>query len=198
MSTDGQRSERRRQGRYEKNLTKGTGGVTRREIQEAEEELKQSSLERDTEPITTFAMMLDDWHSAEHAREGLKIQYDRTVELKRHGRQVDPDVLVKQYAEAKQDLLLIETQFVDFLKELDDEIQARQFLLGRHVVPNRGYLWRVPDDLAERLAEAAGFNLYDEETEEEEEGASAGQEAGQATALEQIETEEPERTPAEA
>lgn len=164
------RAEKRQDARAAKKDSRTVGGISYKELSEAEAELLGGSDARVTEPATTFGALLDDWHGAEATRESLRVQYARVVELKRRGRPLDPDKIVQQYAQAKQDIQMIEDQMVEFLKEIEDGV-TRQLLTGRHLIPNKGYIWEVPKALKSLLAKARGL-----EDEEEDPPSSDGTE----------------------
>ena len=150
------RAEKRRQDREKAKAGKTMAGLSRKQIEEAEEEMGrgiEEAVPDSDQPTTAFAMLLDDWHALDHTKEGLKVQYQRTVELKQLGRNVDPNALVKGFAEVKQELEMIESQMVDVLAGLETA-RAEQLLAERHLVPSKGYIWRVPAALKERLQAA--------------------------------------------
>ncbi len=169
MSTRKDRNQRatdRETARKERKENRTTEGITAKQLSEAEAELKGEADFRDADKETTFAALLDDYKGAEQTREGLRLQHQRTVELKTHGRKVDPSKIVTQYAQAKQTIQMIEDQMAAFLRTLEED-DVQEMLTNRHIVPDKGYIWDVPDDLVDRMEEALGLSESEVEVKEE-------------------------------
>ena len=148
MST---RGDQRRKARDEKKLARTVDGVTRQEQMDALAELEASLEEHKPREEVTFAVLLDDWLASEAALEALRVQYQRSIELRKHGRQVDPERIADRYAQEKQQRQLIEQQFVEFIEEMEDETKLRMFLSGQHLVINKGYFLSAPEELKHKL-----------------------------------------------
>ncbi|KKM77636.1 hypothetical protein LCGC14_1367980 [marine sediment metagenome] len=144
------RAERRRQQRGEK---KTSTGATRQQLREAEEELDSGTMTMEASHATTFSIMVSAWHMLEHQREGARVTYGRVKELKASGRDVQTDAIVKQYAEAKQELEILEDQMHKFLLEVaeDGEGEAEELVAMRHPVPGTGMTYKLPDQAADRI-----------------------------------------------
>ena len=145
------RAEERRQKRDKEKLARTTDGVSRKELLDALTELEASAEEHKPREEVTFAVLLDDWLASEASLEALRVQYQRTVELRKHGRQVDPEKVAERYAQEKQARELIEQQFGEFIEEMEDETKLRMFLSGQHLVINKGYFLSAPEELKHKL-----------------------------------------------
>ena len=148
MST---RPDQRRKARDEKKLARTLDGVTRQEQLEALAELEASSEDNKPREEVTFAALLDDWLASEASLEALRVQYQRSIELRKHGRQVDPEKIAERYAQEKQQRQLIERQFAEFIEEMEDDTKLRMFLAGQHLGINKGYFLSAPEELKEKL-----------------------------------------------
>ena len=139
-------------------------GVTRKEQLAALAELEASVEERKPREEVTFAVLLDDWMASESALEAIRIEYQRSVELRKHGRQVDLDKGAERYAQEKQRREVIEQQFAEFIEEMDDEFKLRGFLGATHLIINKGYFLAAPEELKEKLLamQAEGSPVVDE------------------------------------
>ncbi len=144
------RAERRRQQRGEK---KTATGPTRQQLREAEDELDSGTMTMEASHATTFSIMVSAWHMLEHQREGARVTYGRVKELKAKGREVQTDAIVKQYAESKQELEILEDQMRVFLKGVaeEDEAEAEELVVMRHPVPGTGMTYKLPDQAADRV-----------------------------------------------
>ena len=89
----------------------------------------------------------------EHQREGARVTYGRVKELKARGRELQTDAIVKQYAEAKQELEILEDQMRTVLQEVakDDQAEAEELVALRHPVPGTGMTYKLPDQAADRI-----------------------------------------------
>ena len=145
------RADQRRENRDRKKLTRTTDGVSRKELLDAMTELEASAEEHKPREEVTFAVLLDDWLASEAALEALRVQYQRSIELRKHGRQIDPEKIAERYAQEKQQLQLIEQQFEEFIEQMEDETKLRMFLAGQHLVINKGYFLSAPEELRDRL-----------------------------------------------
>lgn len=145
------RPDERRQKRHKERLSRTTDGVTKKELLDAMSELEASVEEHKPREEVTFAVLLDDWMASESALEALRIEYQRSVELRKHGRQVDLEKGAERYAQEKQRRRMIEEQFAEFIEELDDEFKLRGFLGATHLIINKGYFLTPPEELKERL-----------------------------------------------
>ncbi len=141
------RAERRRQQRGEK---KTSTGATRQQLREAEEELDSGTMTMEASHATTFSIMVSAWHMLEHQREGARVTYGRVKELKAKGRDVNTDAIVKQYAEAKQELEILEDQMRIFLKGVAED-EAEELVVMRHPMPGSGMTYKLPDQAADRV-----------------------------------------------
>lgn len=144
------RAERRRQARGDKQTT---SGATRQQLREAEEELDSGTTTLVASHATTISIMVSSWHMLEHQREGARVTYGRVKELKVRGRELQTDAIVKQYAEAKQELEILEDQMRTFLEMVakDDEAEAEELVALRHPVPGTGMTYKLPDQAADRI-----------------------------------------------
>lgn len=145
------RANQRRKDRDQKKLSSTTDGVTKKEQLEALAELEASLEEHKPREEVTFAVLLDDWVASEAALESLRVGYQRSIELRKHGRQVDPEKIAERYAQEKQGRELIEQQFAEFIETMEDETKLRMFLSGQHLVINKGYFLSAPEELKEKL-----------------------------------------------
>ena len=125
-------------------------GLRRDQLLEAQRELDRDFTQEAAEDATTFAVLLWDWTTAEHRREALRVQHQRTAELKRRGRRTDPDPLVTQYAQVKEELELVVEQLVELLESLDPQ-RATLLLAGQHLLPGMGVTLRAPAALVATL-----------------------------------------------
>ncbi len=141
------RADRRRQQRGEK---KTTTGATRQQLREAEDELDSGTSTMEASHATTFSIMVSAWHMIEHQREGARVTYGRFKELKSKGREVQTDAVVKQYADAKQELEILEGQMYMFLLKVP-EAEAEELVAMRHPVPGTGMTYKLPDQAADRI-----------------------------------------------
>lgn len=145
------RAQQRQKVREQSKLSRTTDGVTRQEQLEALVELEESLEEHQPREEVTFAVLLDDWLASEASLEAIRVQYQRSIELRKHGRQVDPEKIAERYAQEKQQRQLIERQFAEFIEEMEDDTKLRMFLAGQHLVINKGYFLSAPEELKEKL-----------------------------------------------
>ncbi len=165
------RAEKRRQVKQERKPD--PNGLTKKQLQDAADELAElTEIPRKSDPETAFGAMLDQWWGLEHQREGIRVQYERTRELLTRGRQVRPDDLKSQYALVKEELQVVEDQIVKLLDGLDEDLVS-QLLSTRHLLPQKGITYGVPDELKERLRQT----IEPEEPEHSHNGVAKGMEA---------------------
>ena len=163
------RAQERRQTRDDAKLSRTTDGVTTKERLAALAELEASLEQYKPREEVTFAVLLDDWLASEATLESLRVGHQRSVELRKRGRQVDPEKVAERYAQEKQARQLIEQQFAELIEEMDDQSQLIVFLEAQHLVINKGYVLTVPEDLKEKLlaAQAESSPITDAISQEE-------------------------------
>ena len=119
-------------------------------LQKAEDELRQGVTNEVADDATTFVVLLWDWTVAEHRREALRVQYQRTIELKNRGRRAETDPLVIQYTQVKEEMELIQGQLAELLQGLAPE-RVGLLMQGQHLMPGMGVTLRAPEKLVAAL-----------------------------------------------
>ena len=145
------RNEIRRKKRDVRKLSRTTNGVTNQEQKTALAELEASAEEYKPRDEVVFAALLDAWRTSESRLETLKLTHQRSILLRKKGRQVDPDKLAEQYAQEQQERTLIEEQFAELIEEMEDRSKLRVLLEAAHLVIDKQYFLTVPEELKEKL-----------------------------------------------
>lgn len=161
MTAAPSRAERRRQRREDAKVTKTIDGVSRRLLEQVRDELESLNSDDRVTPEVSFAALLDDWHTAEHSLESIRLSYQRVLKLKKQGRNLETDPVIKRYAETKQEQQAIEEQMVDLLDGVDDDDKIMGVVNERHLAATRGFIWSVPDRLKKYLLEELGLSGTD-------------------------------------
>lgn len=171
------RAERRRLARVERRDTKPVReGLTVGQLKDAEAELAEGAVVHDSSHATTMSVLAHGWFALDHQREASRMTYQRIVELRKGGRELKSDQIVQQYAEAKEEILVLETQIVELLSTVadeDDEGTALTILAASHMNLMTGVAVRLPEAVRDRFAQEAGL-VDAPEGEKDPEG--AGQE----------------------
>jgi hypothetical protein len=159
-------------------------GITRAALRSAEDELEAFSVAptAHVDIDNTFAALLDAWQKLEHQRESNRMDYQRLSELNKKGREVDKDGIVQAFAQAKQEIEVVEEQIFALFKD-EEESDIRRLIRGRHFVPGTGIIWGVPDSLKRIVAQETGMTGIGLDVEEDEESsqdipATASEKAG--------------------
>lgn len=145
-------------------------GLTAGQLRAAEAELADGVVERESSHATTLAVLAHSWFALDHQREASRVMYERTVELRRSGREAQTDAIVQQYAEAKAEITLVESQIVRLLAmmaEEDGEVVALALLGSTHMNMLNGIGVRFPVGVRDRLAVEAGIKADPEASETE-------------------------------
>ncbi len=176
------RSQRRQRARQERrDLKPVVDGLNAAQLKEAEAELDEGSVSHESSKATTLSALAHSWFALDHQREASRMTYERIKELRKSGRDLKTDAIVQQYAEAKQEIIILETQIVDVLGTVADEDgdEAALALLGTtHMNMMNGLGVRFPVPIRVRFAMEAG--LADAPPEENSEKETSGDEAPEA------------------
>ncbi len=147
------RAQRRRNDRGNKPAF-GAKGLSRQNLADAEDELGAAVTEQTASPGIIWTTLVDQWMAVDYLRESTRTAYTRVIELQKRGRTADTKALVQAYAEAKQEIELLEDQAVEFLANGEfDEDAIRSFLYDQRAIPGRGVLIRPPEALVDVLTE---------------------------------------------
>ena len=162
------RQTRRQRERQERRDNKPTReGLTVGQLKEAEAELADGAVEHEASRATTLAVLAHSWYALDHQREASRTTYQRSIELRKGGRDIKTDSLVQQYAEAKVEIAVVESQIVSLLETLaDEEGEELALALLDHAHTNMmtGIGVRFPKAAQLRFAHDAGLLEEEEET----------------------------------
>ena len=163
------RTQRRQQARQERRDNKPVvDGLNAAQLKEAEAELDEGSVSHESSRATTMSALAHSWFALDHQREASRTTYERTKELIKSGRDAKTNTIVQQYAEAKQEIILLETQVVSLLGTVADEDgdeAALALMATTHMNMMNGLGVRFPVPIRTRFAMEAG--LADAPSEEE-------------------------------
>ena len=132
-------------------------GFSPSQLREAEAELSAGAPAMEVAHSTTMAALVNAWYIADHKREAARLNYGTIVEIRKRGRKVKPDMAVRQYAEAKEQLEVLEDQMLGFLREVgsDDRQDAERLLHGQHYIPGTPVMYRLPQSVRDRIQDQA-------------------------------------------
>lgn len=164
------RQQRRQRTRQEgRDNQPGRQGMTAGQLKDAELELAEGAVGHDSSHATTMAVLAHGWFALDHQREASRMTYERIIELRKGGRELKTDAIVQQYAEAKQEILVLEGQIVKLLGVVadgDGEDVALTILGAQHMNLMTGISVRLPEATRDRFAHEA--DLIDEDEKDPE------------------------------
>lgn len=156
------RATRRQRARQERRDNKPVlQGLTAGQLKEAEAELAAGATSHESSRGTTMAVLAHGWFALDHQREASRMTYERIVELRKGGRELKTDTIVQQYAEAKEEILVLESQIVDLLEIVaaeDGDDPALSLLAASHMNLMNGLGVRFPLAIRARFAMEAGLS----------------------------------------
>ena len=159
------RTDRRRKNRDNLPVAEG---LTRKDLRDAEDELDKLVTTNQVNDETTFASLLETWLALDHQQESARLSYARVAELRKLGRTIETDQLIKNFAETKQELEILNKQLIGFLSnQVEDSERIKSLVINRHLIPGSGIIVRAPRALRDLLSQALEiiFDLTDEEGE---------------------------------
>ena len=148
-------TRRRRERQQQRDGMKVREGLTVGQLKAAEADLADGAVGHESSRATTMAVLAHGWYALDHQREASRVTYQRIIELRKGGRELKTDDIVKQYAEAKEEILVLESQIVGLLERIaeeDGEEVALGLLGASHMNLMNGLGVRFPEAIRTRFA----------------------------------------------